>query len=85
VVISHAWYCPALRERLAAASVPWHNHTADDMQGWFDGAGLALIRDRVADVARWPVMAAGAGIAKEASVLGGIGIRTPAPGRVRLI
>ncbi len=77
VVISCASYCdPALAGAMAAAfgaAGAWANHSLEDVQGFFDAGGLRVVRGQAADVGRWPLLPSGC--AREACVLGGIGIK----------
>lgn len=75
VVVTAGWYEDEIHARLAKLSpMPWFNHSPAVVQGWFDGAGLRLMRGQVADASSWPMLP-GERRRDAAVVLGGIGIR----------
>ena len=51
----------------------WISHPAETIQGWFDGAGLRLIRGRVSSVRTWPMLC---DIQNgKAATIGGVGLK----------
>ena len=74
VVISAGRYEEGLHARLAALSpAPWFNHSPGEIQGWFGGAGLELVRPKVANVTSWPMMPAA--VRSDGYVVGGVGLK----------
>ena len=68
---------PGFGERISATFAEatgrtWISHPAETIQGWFDGAGLRVIRGQVANVRCWPMAGPQAG--RQAVTLGGVGL-----------
>lgn len=57
---------------LFAEAGAWRNHTRLDIETFFGAGGLRVVRDRVGDVSRWPLLASCAHA--DAAVLGGVGV-----------
>jgi hypothetical protein len=51
----------------------WRNHSAEDIGGFFAGAGLRVVRGQAGDVHAWPLLCDGR--ERGAVVLGGVGLK----------
>ena len=62
-------------DRMASLFAPagkWHNHAVLDIRGFFDAAGLRLLRGHVSDLRCWPLTPDRTG---ESAVIGGVGVK----------
>jgi hypothetical protein len=74
IAVTTAWFPPQDAEALERMSAArWHNHSPDDIAGWFAVAGLAVMRGEVGNVAPWPMRPRRP--LDGPSVVGGVGIK----------